>query len=89
LPYSIPGTPLYERVKDKGVSIEDWEEPKNYHLIRRKLLYTAGFSEKKLKFAITKAWMQFYGRKYLGKTSYDLICKPFERLTDALFDLMR
>jgi anaerobic magnesium-protoporphyrin IX monomethyl ester cyclase len=28
LPYPIPGTPLYERVKDKGVSIEDWEEPK-------------------------------------------------------------
>jgi len=89
LPYPIPGTPLYERVKDKGVSIEDWEEPKNYHLIRHKLLYTAGFSEKKLKFAIGKAWVQFYGRKYLGKTSYDLIGKPFERVTDALFDLMR
>ena len=28
LPYPIPGTPLYERVKDKGVAIEDWEEPK-------------------------------------------------------------
>ena len=44
LPYPIPGTPLYERVKDHGVSIEDWEEPKNYRLIRHKLLYASGFS---------------------------------------------
>ena len=47
LPYPIPGTPLYERVKDKGVAIEDWEEPKNYRLIRHKLLYASGFSEGK------------------------------------------
>ena len=67
LPYPIPGTPLYERVKDHGVSIEDWEEPKNYRLIRHKLLYASGFSEGKLKFAIGKAQAQFYGRRYLGK----------------------
>jgi anaerobic magnesium-protoporphyrin IX monomethyl ester cyclase len=89
LPYPIPGTPLYERVKDKGVSIEDWEEPKNYRLIRHKLLYASGFSEAKLKFAIGKAQAQFYARKYLGKTGYNVMGKPFEHVTDVLFELMR
>jgi anaerobic magnesium-protoporphyrin IX monomethyl ester cyclase len=89
MPYPIPGTPLYERVKDHGVSIEDWEEPKNYHLIRHKLLYVAGFSEGKLKFAIGKGQAQFIGRKYLGKTGYGLVGKPFERLTDFAFERMR
>ncbi len=88
LPYPIPGTPLYERVKDKGVAIEDWEEPKNYHLIRHKLLYAAGFSEGKLKFAIGKAHAQFYGRKYLGRVGYSVLGKPFERLTDFTFERM-
>jgi anaerobic magnesium-protoporphyrin IX monomethyl ester cyclase len=88
MPYPIPGTPLYERVKDYGVSIEDWEEPKNYHLIRHKLLYESGFSEGKLKFAIGKAQAQYYGRKYLGNKGYSVLGKPFERLTDYAFDRM-
>jgi anaerobic magnesium-protoporphyrin IX monomethyl ester cyclase len=89
LPYPIPGTPLYERVKDKGVAIDDWEEPKNYGLIRHKLLYTSGFSETKLKFAIAKAHAQFFGHKHLGKTGYNVVAKPFERLTDLTFELIR
>lgn len=89
LPYPIPGTPLYERVKDQGVSIEDWEEPKNYRLIRHKLLYASGFSEGKLKFAIGKAQAQFYGRRYLGRVGYGVLGWPFERLTDFAFERMR
>jgi hypothetical protein len=88
LPYPIPGTPLYERVKDKGVLIEDWEEPKNYRLIRHKLLYASGFSEGKLKFAVGKAQAQFYGRKHFGQTGYRIMGKPFELVTDILFKLM-
>lgn len=88
LPYPIPGTPLYERVKDLGVSIEDWEEPRNYRLIRHKLLYASGFSEGKLKFAIGKAQAQFYGRRYLGKIGYGVLGRPFERLTDFAFEMM-
>jgi len=88
LPYPIPGTPLYERVKDKDVSIEAWEEPKNYRLIRHKLLYASGFSEGKLKFAIAKAHVQFYFRRYFGKTGYKMLCKPFEMLTDLTFEIM-
>ena len=89
LPYPIPGTPLYERVKDKGVAIDDWEEPKNYHLIRHKLLYASGFSEGKLKFAIGKAHVQFFGRRHLGRVGYGVVGKPFERLSDAVFELIR
>ena len=83
LPYPIPGTPLYERVKGDGVSIDEWEEPKNYHLIRHKLLYASGFSEGKLKFAIMKAQAQFYGRRIL-RGGYQLL-EPFEGITDYAF----
>jgi anaerobic magnesium-protoporphyrin IX monomethyl ester cyclase len=90
LPYPIPGTALFERVKGNGgMVVEDWEEPKNWSLIRHKLLYEAGFSEAKLKFGIGKAHLQFYGRKFLGKSGYSLVGLPFERLTDAAFKLMR
>ena len=86
LPYPIPGTSLHECVKDKRVYIEDWQEPKNYRLIRHKLLYASEFSEGKLKFAIWKAHAQFYGMKFLGKAGYSVFGKPFERLTDFTFE---
>jgi anaerobic magnesium-protoporphyrin IX monomethyl ester cyclase len=89
MPYPIPGTPLFDRIKNHGVSIEDWEEPKNYHIIRHKLMYESGFSEGKLKFAIGKGQTQFYGRKYLGRFGYEVLGKPFERLTDFAFERMR
>jgi len=84
LPYPIPGTPLYERVKDK-MTVSDWEEPKNLHLIKHKLLYRSDFSETKLKFAILKATAQFTLRKHLGTGGYKLLITPFERLTDFIF----
>jgi anaerobic magnesium-protoporphyrin IX monomethyl ester cyclase len=90
LPYPIPGTALFERVKDNGgVVVDDWEEPKNWSLIRHKLLYGSRFSEAKLKFAIGKAHLQFYGRKFLGEKGYSAIGLPIERLTDTAFKLMR
>lgn len=88
LPYPIPGTPLYDRVKDKMI-IGEWEEPKNPRLTKHKLLYHSTFSEAKLKFAILKATVQFNLRKYLGKHGYGLIGTPFERLTDMMFRLLR
>jgi anaerobic magnesium-protoporphyrin IX monomethyl ester cyclase len=89
LTYPIPGTPLYERVKGNNVSLDDWEEPKNYSLIRHKLLYASGFSESKLKFAIAKAHVQFNCRKYLGATGYNAFGKPFESLTDWIFKKLK
>jgi hypothetical protein len=58
-------------------------------LIRHKLLYSSGFSEAKLKFAIGKAHIQFYGKRFLGKRGYSFVGSPFERATDAVFKLMR
>lgn len=86
-PYPIPGTPLYDRVKDKMI-VDNWEEPKHLRLIEHKLLYRSSFSEAKLKFAILKATVQFKLKKHLGGT-YKLIVMPFERLTDFVFKLMR
>jgi anaerobic magnesium-protoporphyrin IX monomethyl ester cyclase len=87
LPYPIPGTQLYERVRDK-MTVNDWEEPKNLHLIKHKLLYQSDFSEAKLKFAILKATTQFTLRKHLSTRSYKLLITPFERLTDFIFNHM-
>jgi anaerobic magnesium-protoporphyrin IX monomethyl ester cyclase len=90
LPYPIPGTALYERVKDNGgVLVDDWEEPKNWSLIRHKLLYGSSFSESKLKFAIGKAQIQFHSRRLIGNSAYNVVGAPFEGLTDAAFRLMR
>jgi anaerobic magnesium-protoporphyrin IX monomethyl ester cyclase len=89
LPYPIPGTALFERVKGNGgVAVDDWEEPKNWSLIRHNLLYGSIFSEAKLKFAIGKAHLQFYGRKYLGERGYGVLGMPLERLTDVAFKLI-
>jgi len=90
LPYPIPGTALFDRVKGNSVFVvEDWEEPKNWALIRHKLLCNSGFSEAKLKFAIGKAHVQFYGKRYLGKKGYSMVGSPFERATDAAFKLLK
>jgi len=89
LPYPIPGTALFERVKEKiNFPSDDWEESKNWSFIRHKLLYDAGFSEKKLKFAILKAHLQFYIRKFLGKKGYRLIGMPIQKISNFIFVLM-
>jgi len=88
LPYPIPGTTLYERVKHK-IDTEDWDERKHRGLIEHKLLYRSDFSEAKLKFGILKATGQFELRKRLGERSYMVLARPLERVTDSVFRLMR
>src|SRR3990170_4517040 len=84
LPYPIPGTELFSRVKNNGgITVDDWEEPKNWSIIRHKLLYGSNFSEAKLKFAIGKAHLQFYGKRYLNKYIYNIAVTPLEKLTDV------
>jgi anaerobic magnesium-protoporphyrin IX monomethyl ester cyclase len=85
LPYPIPGTPLYERLNGELIS-DEWEEPKNINLVKHKLLFNSGLSERKLKFAIIKGMIQFYIRKHLGKNGYKLLGAPFENLTDTLYN---
>ncbi|HVP16702.1 MAG TPA: radical SAM protein [candidate division Zixibacteria bacterium] len=86
-PYPIPGTPLFERVKDRMIC-EDWKEPDGFHLIKHRLLFRSSFSENKLKFAVFKGMAQFYVRKYLGKRGYRLLGSPFERVTDAVYGMV-
>jgi len=85
LPYPIPGTPLFERLRGKLVS-EEWEEPTNIQMIKHKLLFDSQVTELKLKFAVIKGMIQFYTRKYLGEQGYAFIGKPFEAVTDAIYD---
>ena len=86
-PYPIPGTPLFERVKNR-MFCEDWEEPEGFHIVKHKLLFRSDFSETKLKFAIFKGMTQFYIRKYLGRRGYNVLGRLFERLTDTVYNVL-
>jgi len=86
-PYPIPGTPLFERVKDR-MTCEDWTEPDGFHLIKHRLLFRSPFSENKLKFAGFKGMTQFYLRKYLGKGGYRVLGSPLEHVTEAIYDVL-
>jgi len=83
LPYPIPGTGLYNRVKER-MSKREWQYS-SWRLIDHALLYDSEFSEFKLKFAITKGAIQHRIRKYGRRTGYQLAGKPFEALTDLIF----
>ena len=86
LPYPIPGTGLYEKVKDRLNSKNpNSAAPKRHQLIDHSLNFECDFSERKLKMAIAKATIQFRIRRYLGRSLYLLIGKPFEILTDVIF----
>jgi anaerobic magnesium-protoporphyrin IX monomethyl ester cyclase len=88
LPYPIPGTPLFERVREE-MFLEEWEEPKNLKLLKHKLLFNSNLSEPKLQFAIIKGMVQFYIRKYLGRRAYALAGTLFETITDSVYGLMQ
>jgi anaerobic magnesium-protoporphyrin IX monomethyl ester cyclase len=83
LPYPIPGTPLFERIKNE-LSLDEWQEPKNIKLIKHKLLFDSKITESWIKSTLIKGMVQFYIRKHLGQKGYYLLGAPFEHLTDAL-----
>lgn len=85
VPYPIPGTGLYEKVKEK-ILTDDWRKPKR-SLIDHVLLYKSEFSMAKLKFGIAKAMLQHHSRRYLGPL-YPII-KPFENITDYFFKAIK
>lgn len=87
-PYPIPGTPLYDRVKNRMVS-KEWQEPKKLSLIKHKLLFYSPFSETKLRFALFKGMTQFYMRKYLGRMIFELVGEPYRQITDALYRMLK
>ncbi len=87
LPYPIPGTGLYDRIKGRPASNE-WTEPTRRTLVKHKLLFCSPFSETKLKFGILKGLAQHELRKHVGTRVYNLVGKPFEYLTDFAFNLL-
>ena len=87
MPYPIPGTPLFERLVGDMVC-DEWAEPKNLNLVKHKLLFASDLSERKLKFAIVKGMAQFYFQKYLGRNGYKLLGRPFENVTDSIYNLL-
>jgi anaerobic magnesium-protoporphyrin IX monomethyl ester cyclase len=87
-PYPIPGTPLFERVKNLMIS-KEWQEPKKFSLIKHKLLFRSPFSENKLRFALFKGMSQHYMRKYLGDRIFRIFGKPYSSITEAVFRALK
>lgn len=85
MPHPIPGTRLYERVKDRIRG--EWEGQDKY-TSNQVLTFDADFSERKMRFAILKGIMQFWIKKTAGKY-FSLTAKPFELMTDLVFRLMK
>ncbi len=85
MPYPLPGTVLYERMK--GRISKEWEAPASL-ISDHVLTFDADFSENKMKFAILKGEAQFEIKKRLGNYSFPVM-KPFDLLTNFMFRLMK
>ena len=84
-PYPIPGTPLYERVKDKLV--EGNPEPQQRGLIQHQLIYYSEIPEFKLKFGIIKGLAIHYVKLHMGPAA-PILTKPLEVISDRVFRLL-
>ena len=85
MPYSLPGTDLYKRTKDRIT--RNWhpdDNPFRSHV----LIFDADFSEAKMWFGIIKGHAQFKIKKRMGKLA-PLLLTLFEKPTDAIFRLLR
>ena len=85
MPYPLPGTALYERVKER-IS-KEWKAPDSL-ISDHVLIFDADFSENKMKLAILKGEALFEMKKRFGNYSV-LVMKPFELLTSFMFRLMK
>lgn len=83
VPYPLPGTKLYEMVKDRMLA-EEWEKP--LHGYDHRLLFKHDFSIDKLKYGMWKAVTQARLRKKLGP--FYMFLKPWELYTDYKFKKM-
>ena len=85
MPYPLPGTALFERVKER--INRDWhpdESPFGSHV----LIFNADFSEPKMWFGIIKGHVTFRIKKRMGRIAPFLL-KPFEKITDRILKWMR
>ena len=85
LPYPIPGTGLYKKVKGGLIDYKN----KKMQIINHNLLFDSDFSEFKLKFAIIKGSLQFRIRKYFGFKGFNFFGVLFEKITDIIFRILK
>ena len=85
-PYPMPGTGLYEKVKDRLLA-RYWDADVN-EIAKHRLMFETDFSESKLKFALFKGLTQFKMRKQ-GFRYIQIPYKIFERATDIAFRIIR
>ncbi len=82
VPYPLPGTDLFETVKDRMNNLH-WTSPR-----RHRLLYRSDFSEFKIKFAMAKGLFQHWLRLGWGKLG--LLVEPiFRKTTDIVFRILK
>lgn len=79
-PHPLPGTPLYERVKEEMGSLDPSRKDG--------AIFCGGFSEGKVKFAKVKGEVEFNIRRHFGRGA-SLFVVPFEAVTDRIFGLMK
>jgi len=84
MPYPLPGTALYERVKNQ--INRDWR-PAESLFGSHVLIYTGDFSESKMWFGIIKGHAQFQIKRRLGRFA-PLVSRLFEVPTDLIFKLL-
>lgn len=85
MPYPLPGTSLFERVKSR--IYRDWnpdESPFASHV----LIFNADFSETKMWFGIIKGHVQHWMKMRLGKMA-SIFIVPFEKVTDGMLKMMK
>jgi anaerobic magnesium-protoporphyrin IX monomethyl ester cyclase len=85
MPYPLPGTALYDRVREQVT--REWHSGESLfgsHV----LTYAADFSEFKMWFGIIKGHVQFRIKRRLGKAA-PVLLNLFEKPTDMLLRLMR
>jgi len=85
MPYPLPGTALYERIK--GRIFRPWRQEDSL-LWSHVLIYDSEFSETKMWFGILKGHAQFEMRRRLGKAA-PFFLRLFEKPSDMLLKLLK
>ncbi len=85
MPYPLPGTALYERVKQQ---INRPWHPEESLFGSHVLIYKADFSEAKMWFGIIKGHTQFALKNRLGKMG-KILSPLFEKSTDVIFKILK
>ncbi len=85
MPYPLPHTALYERVKER--INKPWRPPESGFL-EHTCIFDSDFSGTKMKFAIIKGQIMFVLNKRLGRHA-PVVVRPFGAITDVLFKHMK